>query len=99
MWAQALSPPVDEREAMRQEMQELWKKIKELDQRLRIADRNRELKADDDTAKAKAAAIVVADTTGFTIKSEAGNFLLKIGADIQVDNRTFTCGGSKSLTD
>jgi len=42
---------------------------------------------------------VEADTTGFTIKAANGDFLLKIGADLQVDNRTYTGAASKSMTD
>ena len=39
--------------------------------------------------KAKTEASVTANTSGFTIASPHRNFLLKIGADLQVDNRTF----------
>lgn len=94
--------PVDEREAMRQEIRELRQKLDALDEKLRLADRNAELKLAEDAARAKPAAvpaIVAADTTGFTIKSEDGNFQLKIGADLQVDNRTFSGAGSGTLTD
>jgi phosphate-selective porin OprO/OprP len=44
-------------------------------------------------------ALVSADTQGFAIKSADGNYLLKIGADLQTDIRTFTGAGSSSLTD
>jgi len=44
-------------------------------------------------------ASVSADQSGFTIKSNDGNYLLKIGADLQVDLRTFTGEGSTSLVD
>lgn len=89
----------DDRAAMEKEIQELRAKIDELDQRIRVVDRNRELKDADDAAKLKAAPYVGADTSGFTIKSGDGNFLLKIGADLQIDNRTFTGAGSTGLTD
>lgn len=36
---------------------------------------------------------------GFTIQSGEGDYLLKIGADLQTDIRTFTGTGSSSLTD
>ncbi len=45
-------------------------------------------KADEATAKASNAN-VTADEHGFTIKSNDGDFILNIGADIQVDNRSF----------
>ena len=44
-------------------------------------------------------ASVGAGPGGFTIKSNDGNYSLKIGADLQVDSRTFTGNGSSSLTD
>jgi len=44
-------------------------------------------------------AAVTADTSGFTIKSNDGNFLLKIGADLQIDNRSFFGVGSQTLSD
>ncbi len=36
---------------------------------------------------------------GFTVQSEDGDFLLKIGADLQTDIRTFAGKGSGSLMD
>lgn len=47
----------------------------------------------------KNTAVVSADTSGFAIKSSDGNYLLRIGADLQTDVRTFTGEGSSSLTD
>jgi phosphate-selective porin OprO/OprP len=82
-----------------QKIQQLEQRIDELDQKLRVADRKKELKDEDATEKAKGAVSVGADLTGFTIKSNDGNFLLKIGADLQVDNRSFVGTGSQSLAD
>jgi phosphate-selective porin OprO/OprP len=42
---------------------------------------------------------VTADTTGFRIRSNDGNFSLKIGADIQVDTRSFVGDGDAGTTD
>jgi len=42
---------------------------------------------------------VTADTTGFRIRSNDGNFALKIGADIQVDTRSFVGDGDAGTTD
>jgi phosphate-selective porin OprO/OprP len=47
----------------------------------------------------KNTAVVSADAGGFAIKSSDGNYLLKIGADLQTDIRTFTGEGSSSLSD
>jgi len=139
MWGQN-QPPQDDRAAMQQEIQELRKRIDELDQRLRASSGNQQpaaAPADTQAAAATAANSVArtatgrvatatagiggaggaetaaglgggltsesgnvqADTTGFTIKSADGNFLLKIGADLQVDDRTYTGAGAKTLTD
>jgi phosphate-selective porin OprO/OprP len=80
-------------------IQELQQKVDELDQRVRVAELNKELKDEEAADKAKNAATVSADTSGFKIKSNDGNFVLKIGADLQVDNRSFTGEGSSSLPD
>jgi phosphate-selective porin OprO/OprP len=69
------------------QLQELQQKIDVLDQRVRIAERN------------TAAASVSADASGFKINSNDGNFVLKLGADLQVDNRSFVGEGSGSLSD
>src|ERR1017187_4294540 len=85
--AQTTSPDVQEQ------------RVEKLDQKLRVAERNKELKEEATAESTKSAASVTADTGGFTIKSNDGNFLMKIGADLQVDNRTFLGEGSQSLVD
>src|ERR1035441_2496644 len=92
--AQTTSPDVQE-----QKIEKLEQRVEELDQKLRVAERNKELKDEATAESAKSAASVTADTSGFTIKSNDGNFLIKIGADLQMDNRTFLGEGSQSLVD
>ena len=46
-----------------------------------------------------AVGLVTVGPGGFTIRSEDGNFLLKTGADLQTDVRTFSGKSSASLTD
>src|ERR1017187_7226135 len=82
-----------------QKIQQLEQKVDELDQQFKVAERKKELSDEDAAAKAQNAASVTADTGGFTIKSNDGNFLLKIGADLQVDNRTYFGTGSGSFVD
>jgi phosphate-selective porin OprO/OprP len=82
-----------------QKIRQLEQKVDELDQKLKVAERKQELKDEQLSESAKSAASVTADTGGFTIKSNDGNFLLKIGADLQVDNRTFLGQGSQSFVD
>src|ERR1017187_3655973 len=47
----------------------------------------------------KSGALVTAGTGGFTIQSADSNYTLKIGADLQVDNRSFIGEGSSALSD
>ena len=75
-------------EAQGQKIEQLERKVDDLDRKLQEAGE-----------KAKTGALVTADTSGFTIRSGDGNFLLKIGADLQVDNRTYLGEGSQGLTD
>ena len=48
--------------------------------------------------KARSGATVGVEPTGITIRSNDQNFLLKIGLDIQIDNRTFPGESSVPLT-
>jgi phosphate-selective porin OprO/OprP len=77
-----------------QKIQQLEQKVDELDQQFKVAERKKELSDEDAASKAQNAASVTADTGGFTIKSNDGNFLLKIGADLQVDNRAYLGPGA-----
>lgn len=61
----------------------------ELDQRIRILERQLENQQEAADAKAKTAAKVSADSKGFSIKSTDGDYELKIKALIQADTRYF----------
>jgi phosphate-selective porin OprO/OprP len=50
-------------------------------------------------AEANAVGLVSVGPGGFMIQSENGDYLLKIGADLQTDLRTFTGKGSSALLD
>lgn len=82
-----------------QKIQDLEQKVEQLDQEIKVAQRNKELKDEDAANQAKNAASVTADTGGFTIKSNDGDFLLKIGADLQVDNRAYVGDGAAAGAD
>ncbi len=82
-----------------QEINQLRQRLDELEQQQKVTARTKELADEAAAEKAKTAASVTADTGGFTIKSNDGDFTLKIGADLQVDNRSFFGAGSGSLTD
>lgn len=75
-----------------QNLQQLEQKVADLELKLNQLEQQEQLKKIEDAAaaeKARQAATVTADTSGFTIVSPHGNFLLKIGADLQADSRTF----------
>src|SRR5579871_5928318 len=72
-----------------EKIQQLEQKVDDLDQRLKVAERLKEIKTEEDADKAKSAATVTANGGPFTIRSGDGNFVLRLGADFQIDNRTF----------
>jgi phosphate-selective porin OprO/OprP len=107
-----------------QKIEELGRKIEDLDRRLRVAEAKTEAKTETVAEPAPAAqtgaqrptnaglpagtipageasnvGLVTAGPSGFTVRSADGDFLLKIGADLQIDLRTFTGTGSSALTD
>ncbi len=92
-WAQSTDQQTTD-----QKIQELQQKVEDLDQRLKVADRKQEIQAEDAAAQAKTGASVATDT-GFIIKSNDGNFSIRFGADIQIDNRSFIGGYNAGLTD
>jgi phosphate-selective porin OprO/OprP len=82
-----------------QKIEQLQKKVDELDQAVKAAQRKQELAEEAAAQQAKTEATVTADTSGFTIRSPRGNYLLKIGADLQLDNRTYLGAGAGSDID
>ena len=80
-------------------IQKLEQRLDELDQRLKVAERLKEIKTEEDADKAKTTASVTANGGPFTIRSGDGNFVLRLGADFQIDNRTFNGLSSPPLTD
>src|SRR5580698_5666940 len=85
-WAQAQAQQTTD-----QKVDELEKKVEALE---------KEVKADQTVDSGQNAAVTTADpVNGFVIKSKDGNFVLHIGADVQVDNHTYFCSGSSADTD
>jgi len=80
-------------------IQQLEQKVDDLDQRLRVSERLKEIQAEEEAANAKTAVHVTANGGPFTIRSGEGDFILRIGADFQVDNRTFPGASLLPLTD
>ena len=63
--------------------------LEELDQRIRVAERVRELEREAAAASAKEAPVVQAGRTGFVIKSAGGDYQLRIGGYMHVDGRFY----------
>jgi phosphate-selective porin OprO and OprP len=94
--AQAQSAPTQSAD---DKIQQLEQKVDDLDQRLKVAERLKEIKTEEDADKAKSTASVTANGGPFTIRSGDGNFVLRFGLDFQIDNRTFTGYSPVTLTD
>jgi phosphate-selective porin OprO/OprP len=93
-------------QSLEQQIEELRQKLSDLEQQVKINARKEDLKAEETAEKAKGAPSVSAGANGFLLRSGAGesgdgasDFQLKIGADIQIDNRTFPGESRVPLTD
>ena len=85
-WAQDQTPQTTD-----QKIQQLQKEVDDL---------QKQVKSDEDSDGGQNAAVATADyASGFTIRSKDSNFILHIGADLQVDNHTFVGSGSSAYID
>jgi len=64
--------------------------VSDLDQRVRILERQLEIQKEEADAKAKDAAVVTADSKGFSIKNAKGDYELQFHGLIQADARFYT---------
>ena len=78
---QPAAPPADEKS--------VDEKLEELDQKIRILDRQIELDKEAAAEKAKTAGQANAGKDGFSLKSADGNFLLRVRGYVQLDGRFF----------
>jgi phosphate-selective porin OprO/OprP len=86
------SPRVQAQEDISNEA--LLKRIEELEQRLKIAERKTEIDQESATEKAKTAVSVTAGSSGVQIQSADKNFTLGLHAHVQADGRFFPNGTS-----
>lgn len=63
--------------------------VSDLDQRVRILERQLEIQKEEADAKAKEAAIVTADSKGFSIKNAKGDYEIQFHALVQADARFY----------
>jgi phosphate-selective porin OprO and OprP len=99
-WVPALALALSPMSAWAQDQpqQTTDQKIQQLQQEVDAL--QKEVKAEQAADNGQNSATTTADyINGFTIKSKDGNFVLHIGADVQVDNHTFVGSGSSAYTD
>jgi len=71
------------------EIKALRKQIQELDQKVRVLERNHELEVEAAEARKKEAPRLSAGQDGFSFSSANSNFVLRVGAHIQADARFY----------
>lgn len=86
------TPPADPIAAYRQEIQELRKRLDELEQRVLVAQKKDEIKIE--AVPVNPPSEVLANQDGFTLKSADGNFTARIGGYVQVDGRSYFASNS-----
>ena len=79
--------------ASQDDLNALREQIRQLDQKLRILERNQEVKEEAAAAAAKKQTVVTASDKGFVITSGDKDFSLKLGALAQFDSRLFLDDG------
>jgi phosphate-selective porin OprO/OprP len=85
----AQAPSTEATPSQADEIKTLEQKVDQLEQEIKVADRKAEIKAEEDAQKEKTGAHVTADGNGFSFRSNDGDFIFRVGADLQVDNRAF----------
>ena len=71
------------------ELKKLKQQLQELDQKVRILERNKELETEAAEAKTKTLPAINLGANGLTLQSADTNFALAFHGVLQVDNRTF----------
>jgi phosphate-selective porin OprO and OprP len=77
----------------------LEERLNELDQKVKVLERNRELDAETSAEQAKAQPTVFAGKDGFGIKTADGDFQIKFRGYVQADGRNFFIDRTSPLTD
>jgi phosphate-selective porin OprO/OprP len=80
-------------------IQELERKLQELDQKYRVLERRLEIEGEAAAEKAKTAPSVSIGASGFTMRSNDTNFVLKIRGLLQTDSRFYIDDGGNNRND
>ncbi len=78
------------------ELEQLKSQIEELQQKVRILEREREIDQDTVSAAAKTQPKIVIDGSGFTLSSADTNFVAQLHGVLQLDSRTFFADGGNN---
>jgi len=81
------------------EVEQLKKQLAELDQKVRILEREREIDQDSATTAAKAAPIISLGASGFNFSSGDSNFVAQLHGLVQFDSRSFFNDGGVNGND
>ena len=76
-------------EEQNDELKQLKQQLQELDQKVKILERNKELDVETSVAKAKTLPSVNLGASGLNVTSGDSNFVLKVRGYVQADSRTF----------
>jgi phosphate-selective porin OprO/OprP len=97
--ARAEEPPAEPAPAVEEPQAEPAATVDEVDERLKILERNREIEAEQAAERAKNAPIVTAGKDGFSLRSADGSWVLRLRGYIQFDGRFIDNEGSSPGTD
>ena len=86
---EATNPAASNLTATELEVQQLKKQIEELDQKVRILERDREIDQDNSAAVAQAQPTIIIGPSGFEMSSADSNFVAQLHGVVQLDSRTF----------
>jgi len=96
--ATGLSWSVAQAQSQETDTKALLQRIEELEQKVRVLDRKRELDGEATTEKAKTTPVVSLGAGGFTVRTADTNFVLRIRGYIQADGRFYPDDDSPTST-
>jgi phosphate-selective porin OprO and OprP len=78
---------------------EAAEKLEELDQKIKILERKRELEQEDAKAQAKSNPILKAGADGFSLRSANGSYQLRFRGELQIDGRFYIADQNRRFND
>lgn len=96
---ESLLQQYQQKETVKPEKEVSNQQIQDLEQQVKILQRNRELDLEEATAKTATQPKLTADKKGFSLSSPNGDFLLKLRGYVQADSRFYLDDDTNSLDD